>query len=366
MNSRINLINPKQIFAVFTGLIVCAIFSFTSFLFFKQWKSTPQMRQVGEINSFEPLWSRDDVYIPASNKAIYLAAGNNTLFLHGNFDQSQNPRLIGLDIVNGSELWTKSGGGTLTGQIMNMSPNGEHIFIGFDGTGKAIDNSQSGAGRVVAYEINSGDILWTQVISGTRKMEILAANDLATVVDGGSFSKRYYLLDNAFGNPIKTKEKGNQYDEKTFLPSTSFGFLYDSTYPVAENDNYWEEIFRNSSVFLPPIASENVIVFRTEEDNTGYVKVYDILTADELWKSEHVTVGNPAIGEDVVFSLTQSAKLTAQDIETGNEIGSVQFSPSTIELANSPEIVLAADGDTVVVYFGDSQQIFAFRFVPSS
>ena len=76
-------------------------------------------------------------------------------------------------------------------------------------------------------------------------------------------------------------------------------------------------------------------------------------------------ISNVVVADSTTFFLTDSAELVAYDIESGQQIGSVQFSGETILPESNRGYFVAAGGENVFVYFGDGRQLFALRFLSS-
>ena len=98
----------------------------------------------------------------------------------------------------------------------------------------------------------------------------------------------------------------------------------------------------------------------------------DRATGKTIWQmsesGSNLLVSHVAISNDIVYVLTESSELQARSIHNGELLGSLSFQPSLAEKNvnfSNNTFNLAASLDVVVVYFGHSKQLFAFRFSPS-
>lgn len=83
-----------------------------------------------------------------------------------------------------------------------------------------------------------------------------------------------------------------------------------------------------------------------------------------LWQTDDSSYGNVAVSNGVAYFLTVKAELKAVDVQTGKTLATVTFKPTTSQekLEFGRVYSVAVSDDIVVVYLGDSWQLFAFRF----
>ncbi|MEJ2746581.1 MAG: PQQ-binding-like beta-propeller repeat protein, partial [Anaerolineae bacterium] len=86
-------------------------------------------------------------------------------------------------------------------------------------------------------------------------------------------------------------------------------------------------------------------------------------TGDLIWETEENVVSNVAVDGAAAFFVTSQAELVALDVETGQKVGSVQFSNEETQLGEDRGYFVAASGGNVFVYLGDGRQLFAFHFL---
>ena len=92
--------------------------------------------------------------------------------------------------------------------------------------------------------------------------------------------------------------------------------------------------------------------------------VLDVQTGQIKWQNQGPRFANWLTANDFIYALDYNARLIQLDIETGKEIGYVQFAPATDCLENGYCIhpnyyLIAADGQMFFVYFGDRKELIA-------
>lgn len=113
---------------------------------------------------------------------------------------------------------------------------------------------------------------------------------------------------------------------------------------------------------LPPVFKDGIFIVRAG----AKLSAIDVITGEIIWEYDKTNViGNIAIGEEgIVYFLTEFA-LLAVDFYTGQVLGNITFASESV-LGQSPNTYsITASNDIIVAYFGDSRQLFAFRFLGS-
>jgi hypothetical protein len=255
-----------------------------------------------------------------------LLAGNNLLVtarIQEEFSDLRRPLdLFSVNIETGHVYWQT------TVDSISIATDGKRVF--------AETMRETGdifaPGSLTAYDVTSGEILWqtTFELQYAARVQSLALKPPDLVVNT---SRRphffYYILDPETG---EIKERRDRY-------------------PFFEEPTY------------------NGLVFSKE----GYGRVSPIVAKREsdgsvVWRYEQPVVSNIAVGGPVTYFVTRDAQLIAVDTQTGNVLGSLNFTPGFPEDIHfeNDHIIVAADGDLVAVYFRDRRQLSIFRFSPDN
>jgi outer membrane protein assembly factor BamB len=213
--------------------------------------------------------------------------------------------------------------------------------------------------------------MWSRRVRGARDIAYISAyaNDIS-VIGSTVAGERYQYLNAANGEV----QYSNDANYPVFFTTHTWYIIQPRSRlrAVASNNNtlLWErrfdtETFNYSSVYFAPILDNGIIIGRTGE-GVGKIYALDSASGHLLWRSEDIVYGNVAVSQGVTFFLNEQAELKAIDSKTGQVLAIVTFEPETPQerLTQGGRIYnVAAKGDIVVVYLGDSRQLFAFRFV---
>jgi len=248
------------------------------------------------------------------------------------------------------------------GYASTLGANNSYVYVGSSGTQKISGETKWGASHITAYDLSDGKLEWQQVIAGARSIEVMVVTDSIISVNG-SFSSNYYWLDATSGEIIDTRprdsgdfiwfaDNGVRYEEAA---ASSFQAVDETTGTVL-----WSSPF-HYGIYQPPFLTPPFIVGRAGEGRfLGTAFAVDVTTGDLLWTYPNL-ISNVAIGESVAFFLNEQATLVAVDIQTGDLVGEVNFSPR-IEVSVNNLFQVATNDTVVLVYFSDSRELFAFEF----
>ncbi len=195
-------------FVIILATMCCACYQFFPVFFPKCEKTSGEPRELTATENFEENWSISEMYLSASDSAIFMAANKNRILAYGAIDAPcGNPLLIGIDTDSG-EILHKGVRFIPTNQgIYHTAYNSDYFYLGYNGPGKAIEGSTLSAGGIAAYEINTSELHWTRKIPGTRSIYALVANSDTVAIDGGMFSDYYHLVNGRTGEIIFSLDK---------------------------------------------------------------------------------------------------------------------------------------------------------------
>jgi outer membrane protein assembly factor BamB len=304
-------------------------------------------------NNFESSWALDHIYIRESQSATYLVANSNKLILYGTVNWCGNDTLVSFSISDGQIIAEAPARNSIAWNsgIHHIAYTPNFIYLGLDG-------SRSTPSKLAAYEIDTNSIAWVQSlpISGGSQIGSLVT-DKTTV---GVSTTQYFLLD-ALTGEIK-RELGKE--PSGSLPS-SYGFYalwYAAAHPQAELSTleFWDN--QTPEIHQPPIVLDDSIVLRTGDGRLlGRVRAFDAQTNALIWETDSIVVSNVAVDKFRAYFLTASAELIVMDIRTGLVTGKIEFAPENIAAESDYGFYVAAKENNVFIYFGDSQQLFAFH-----
>ena len=313
-------------------------------------------------NGFDPLWSISNVYAHSSGSdGVQLASDGEDIFFLGGFPEWEwdvGYYLTKLSSLTGEVFW----------QIpVAKSPNTvtsdtNSVYVGLqDNMGHSYKvNSTRGAGEIMAFEADTGSRIWRRSLPGARSPKVLLLLDSLLSVDAQTLD--YYLLDSKTGEIVERNPRDT--NNFTVLLMDDIRIEHKEFSMQAINRQHGRVIWTHDigSRYPPPIFMDGIFIVRAG----AKLSAIDVSTGEVIWEYDEANViGNITLGEEhAVYFLTESG-LFAVDFYTGQVLGNVTFiSESTLgRLPNAYSI--AASNDIVVAYFGDSHQLFAFRFSPS-
>jgi outer membrane protein assembly factor BamB len=122
----------------------------------------------------------------------------------------------------------------------------------------------------------------------------------------------------------------------------------------------------NEATHVHPLITENMIIISAER---GSIYGLDKSTGNLLWKLDEHVISNVASNKSQLYFLTTDGFLKVLDVNSGQEITKLEFTPTSFE-PNSPpsgniigayDIWVDSQNEIIVVSFGDSCQLMAFK-----
>jgi outer membrane protein assembly factor BamB len=322
-------------------------------------------------SQFEQMWTKAPIFtqFDQSYGNIHLALTEEKAFLLGELDPKEwTYRLLFIDPLSGEvthqERFPRPPDGPTPTTI---AVNSQFVYVGFAGTQKISGNTKWGAGKVTAYDIETGITAWSQKIGGARSIESIVAAEEAVSVRG-NFSSRCYLFHSVTGDVVETREVNDQ----NCIWFQDGGISYEESPPSAfqatnrqTGEIIWQSQIRSHSVEQPPILTKDVIIARIGDAKMPTsVIALDRETGKLLWEYPN-TLGNVTVGNSVLYVMTSSIRVVALDIMTGQSLGEIDFSPNKVQYAPYDKFYLSANNNNLLlVYSGGNNQLFAFRFSP--
>jgi outer membrane protein assembly factor BamB len=155
----------------------------------------------------------------------------------------------------------------------------------------------------------------------------------------------------------------------SFASDGNVRFDYDRSYirayDIQDNSLIWDVLSEKAIVYRP-VFSDGLIIVRSGRYR-GTLHVIDSKTGGLLWEKEGV-VSDFGINDRMLFFVTTHGEILAVDVETGETQGRLVLNDAELNdqeggrsESYSPYFVKAVD-DIVIVYLGDTGQLFSFRY----
>ncbi|GJM39891.1 MAG: hypothetical protein DHS20C20_01730 [Ardenticatenaceae bacterium] len=320
-------------------------------------------RDFESMSEFEQLWMHSNVYTEFYNDQneghIFLATNQDSVFIVGSVEINQKPSLVKFNLRSGKVDWVAFDNRWFLGpDLSTMAASNDLIFVG-DVGGKNDGTSAFGASKITAYDAETGDAVWSTRIVGAKHIDTIVVTGSSLSV-GGSPSQNYYFLDLTTGEVVNTFAV-----TKGFLlfSSDEIEVRRISGADLQAIDKHtdtiiWEQNL--SDIIIQPLVLVDGILFARTGDDLGQLVALDQATGNILWKHANVA-SNIAVENGVVYFLTEDAQLLVADPRTGEILRKLVFSPAPLQNVSNHGFYVAVSGDILLVYFGDSQNLFALR-----
>jgi outer membrane protein assembly factor BamB len=295
---------------------------------------------VSSLN-FEPLWDLHNISLEPVRGAketweeIFMVTLENKLSFINLSKMGRQTSLQTIDIMTGDVLWDVQ----VNSRPTAVARNSENIYMVTSAILSRIGEPELGAFTLTAYSIESGQIQWSNTYQGKGITVIssIIANDSRISVIGGGGHGAY------FGAISLDPETGEEISYKDLTSEQSFTRLSGET------------IHYHQSEFV----KDNITVFRSTRNE---VFALNPLTGAILWDAgKQDIISNFAITDEAIYFLTSDAILHALSVETGEELDELIFEPGQLSTRLPYRHHVVAQDNIVIVYFGDSLQMFAFR-----
>ncbi|HRQ41161.1 MAG TPA: PQQ-binding-like beta-propeller repeat protein [Chloroflexota bacterium] len=307
-----------------------------------------------EINTYK------NISAWGSYMAVPLALVNGMVLVVGNVSKEDtsgiNSDLINADIATGKVNWQiVTGSGFIATDLNRVYVETENQPFG-------------GATGIASYHINSGEKIWETTFDWKYAIGISNLTYANSGINVRTYHRgkgAFYVLDQDSG------EITTFIDKDGFVFAIENGTTYEwfgSTVKASGQINWATHIegagFYDRDLAAPIILDELIIV-KSGHSSSSPITAVRKNDGVIVWQFNQDVVSNVAVGGTTTYALTKQNELLALDTQTGKILGSLKFTPSfpkNFDFVNT-SIFMAADGDTVVIYFENTRQLSVFRFV---
>jgi outer membrane protein assembly factor BamB len=209
---------------------------------------------------------------------------------------------------------------------------------------------------ISAFDLVTGQILWTTSMKthtderfGYQSADLLLVN-----TDYGE----QISIDPSTGKILSTR--------KTDLPRMAL-----SNGPITlenskeglrafdQNDNIlWDRPYVDAE-FWPTFLSNGDLIWQYGRGSYTFERT-NSQTGETIWKKKGDYISNYAILGDRLYILQSNGALDGLNLTTGERVGILKFD-QTVDPSQSESFWVASNGEYLLVYFGDSQELIAFK-----
>ncbi|KAA3663141.1 MAG: hypothetical protein DWQ04_11555 [Chloroflexi bacterium] len=325
-----------------------------------------EYRVIESSKDIEHLWIQENIYASNSSKGgVLLDSTDEGVYFLSRFEDNDiyGLSLIKFDLLSGEVVWR-----TLDNRPApfgdpsptELTTNTNNIFIAIPGTQKISGEMSFGTAKLESYDFD-GNSVWLRSVNGARSITTMVATDNTVSIDG-SFSSNYYLLDANSGKVLNKTPKENG----KFIWFIENGVRYEQNeflIQAVELSNeaiLWQNKI-NEQIFMAPVFSDQHIILRTDKAQfLGTAIALGKDTGEIIWEYPDVLT-NIAVDNFVAYFLTADMRLVGIDIETGSTLLNIDFEPNEALDAVNNVYQITAINDIIVVYFGGTKQLSAYR-----
>ncbi len=303
---------------------------------------------ITSIIGLEKIWALENVYIIWNEQDVTLnSAMGKTCFLGDLGKRKLYKRFICLESQSGQLLWDREDG---IHRTIDVTQDG--IFVAYS----------SGA-YLNKFDLQTGDLMWQKSLIGTGSIYLYYLDNRIQV--STTNPEKLWVLD-ATGDVINNIRDG---EHRMFLSTTSETYVNLNglqVYKTGTNQELWEHV-DTQDLRQAPIFATDEIFLRNGADFSGTAYALDRKDGKLLWETPNI-VGNLVYLPDkqLVYALRENGDLLAINPRTGeaNTLATFSNSPFIFFDGIDPcayQLAYDAEKHVLVVYLGDSRQLFAFK-----
>lgn len=314
---------------------------------------------------FAPMTIMENVTLTAP-PAVW---GDTAVFI-GALDEMARSELLAVDAASGVETWRRS---AATQSRPKIWP-GEWVWgwpfqwrwgqVAAHDDRLYFSDAFALTTAVTALDAQTGAPIWQRQIGllNGSDLDLFAVNEQQLVAQlAVEYYNTFYALDPVNGRSIRHQQSDAAnlfwYDA---TPQRFYERFADGI--AVRGERPWQQRFDHCG--LTPIVTTAVIVAqvqRCDETAVSHLLAFDRADGALLWRLDVPLVSNVAVDEETAVALTADAQLLLLDVRSGALRAVLPFDAPTSPPDDEVAYFVGLQGETAVVYFGDSRQLFFYR-----
>ncbi len=223
--------------------------------------------------------------------------------------------------------------------------------------------------NIQAYNLSDGKLLWRtpgELPGHTTYRLYPMGKEIWAYSTESSFGKSEQVIRayDASDGTLKWQSRTGEADNTYMVfrsPSVDYWGNSDSLWAIdrSSNKTLWQ-IKTTSPASLWPTLTDSMIILSGRQFWGAPAELYalDAGTGATVWQYAAKCLSNFVMSNNTIYAITESTALVGLDPRTGREKGYVTF--TTVKAEDNTQYWVAAAGDKVFAYFGDSQELIAF------
>lgn len=294
-------------------------------------------------------WSLANVYTRQDNFTPLMIASSGKLVLLASLANNTEYHIVCISGENGNLIWERDAD---SASLSSLFVTSDSIYAGY-----------SGNPHVARHNLTTGEIEWSQTISGRGLMYLFVLDNEVNVLASPEKFTRLNLDTGSIIDSISGKNVFISSGQEMIIHTTmnELKSLNSSTGTVN-----WSVDF-DREVRLRPIFTPDVMYVRTGK-TLGSLYAIKRSNGTVLWKTAANVISSIgySIGSKEIYVLTRDGQLIGINKNTGEQTVLVELSSSPFVLNGEDEVggyEVSLDDKTRMIYvlLGDSRQLFAFQ-----
>ena len=343
--------NPFALMFAFLAIIIYIIWD--SYRVTGSSPALPQRTASSSSLSIQQIASVPDLCIGLGDFRYRRILAIDHRFAYVTYDGTWNGGTLHLfDTIRGKESWVVGDLHSL--KSMAASQSALYVIVNWE---------------IRSYDLESGDLLWqsdqlpdrtgyAMVEHPVDKLIVHSSEDLL-----GKWEAVIREVDPSSGEFISlSRIPLSEY--ALIAPSASLVYLWLSETELAlapspDTPAHWR-VDTGDRIHSWPIEYKNVVLV-----STGFFSrllAIDVTSGSIIWHDNRDLISGPTVFNGVIYALTKDAQLVGLNPITGNLQGSIRFLPSTTEESTRSHLyAVSSSNDILIVYFGDSCEMFTYK-----
>lgn len=300
-----------------------------------------------ELDSFRKLWRVSGIYVFPNNYRYTILGNSSLVFIPAFGSSSGLPKLMAIDVQSGDVRWEQAI--DLTTSVLLSD---KYLFA------TVID-------RIRIYSPESGELAQEIYIpgEGTIQLRYIDKNMLYALTGHGRWleydfvTQQKYLSDPGLLYAPFVAKKGIVY----LVDNEGFKAMDEKT------DNLiWIYKLHNETIDSQPIFVDGLVILKA---NGSIIRALDSDTGKLLWSYHANIISNVTYSDHELFYLTEEGSLEVLNRETGELINSLHFTNVPFIINNTSNTTIGgyyvwsdSQSNNVIVSLGDTCELLAFEY----
>jgi outer membrane protein assembly factor BamB len=307
----------------------------------------PITHVANNLVGIKPIWTLDDIFISWNSHDITLdSLMGKTCFLGDMRERESYNTFICLESQDGKLLWSKQ-----TGIQSTIDVTQEGVFVAYSGTGE-----------LRKFDLETGDLIARRKLGGAGSLHLTYLNNQ---VQFTTSSPTLWILN----SDLETIDRVKEGPWIIFLstPEETFVNLKGLQVVRTGTDEVLWEFVDMQRLSQTPIFTENKLFLRNGAGFSGTAYALDRANGELIWEVPNI-VGNLAYSANkhLIYALREDGNLLTIDENTGKETVIATFVPNSLLFYDGVDtcayqLAYDEEEDYLIVYLGDSKQLFAFQ-----